>query len=37
MAIGPKPDGHPQKISTMGRVNAAFMGMGLGRGNYPQI
>ena len=37
MAIGSRPYGHLQKISTMGRVKPRIMGLGLGMGNYPQI
>ena len=32
MTIGPRPDGHPQKIPAMGRVKPRFYGYGLGSG-----
>jgi len=36
MAIGPRSDGHPQKIPAIGRVKPRFLGYGHGYG-YPQI
>jgi len=37
MTIGPRPDGYPQKIPTMGRVKPRFQGFELESGYYANL